>query len=61
MQKTKTYYVRGTSPASAEQVGFECEGIAMAQAKVSELRMAAYRDVVMSIRPEAVQALAYQT
>jgi hypothetical protein len=61
MHKTTIYCVRGTAPATAEQVAFECEGIAMAHAKVSELRMAAYKDVVMSIRPEAAPVLAYQT
>lgn len=59
--KTTFYSVRATDPATAEQVAFECEGSAMAHAKAAELRMAAYKDVVLSVRPEAAQALAYET
>ena len=48
--ETASYYVRGTDPTSGEQVTYECVGFAMAHAKVAELRMGGYKDVVMSIR-----------
>ena len=44
-----TYYVRGTDPKTNQQVIFECIGFQMAHAKAAELRMAAYKDVVMSV------------
>ena len=48
-QETTTYYVRATDPASGDQVAYECVGLATAHAKAAELRMAAYRHVVLSI------------
>jgi hypothetical protein len=44
-----TYYVRGTDPKDNQQVIFECVGFEMAHAKASELRMVAYKDVIMSV------------
>jgi hypothetical protein len=43
------YYVRATNPATNEQVAFECDGLAVANAKAAELRMNAYKDVVISL------------
>ena len=53
--ETTHYYVRGTDPASNEQIGFECVGLAVANAKAAELRMGGYRDVILSLvkAPEA--------
>jgi hypothetical protein len=48
--ETASYYVRGSDPKSGEQVTYECAGFAMAHAKAAELRMAGYKDVIMSIR-----------
>ena len=48
-QDTIIYYVRATDPKSGEQVAYECAGFATAHAKAAELRMAAYKDVVLSI------------
>ena len=52
---TTHYYVRGTDPASNEQIAFECIGLAVANAKAAELRMGGYRDVILSLvkAPEA--------
>jgi hypothetical protein len=44
--ETTHYYVRGTDPASNEQIGFECVGLAVANAKAAELRMGGYRDMI---------------
>jgi hypothetical protein len=44
-----TYYVRGTDPKDNQQVIFECVGFEMAHAKAAELRMVAYKDVIMSV------------
>ena len=44
-----TYCVRATDPTNGEQVAYECVGFATAHAKAAELRMAAYKDVVLSI------------
>jgi hypothetical protein len=44
-----TYYIRGTNPTSNEVVIYECQGFAAAHAKAAELRMAAYKDVIMSV------------
>jgi hypothetical protein len=43
------YYVRATNPATNEQIAFECVGLPVANAKAAELRMAAYKDVIMSL------------
>ena len=43
------YYVRATNPENGEQIAFECIGLALANAKAAELRMARFRDVVMSV------------
>jgi hypothetical protein len=43
------YYVRGTDPTNNEQIAFECVGLAAANAKAAELRMARYRDVILSV------------
>ena len=37
--ETTHYYVRGTDPASNEQIAFEYVGLAAASAKAAELRM----------------------
>jgi hypothetical protein len=52
---TTHYYVRGTDPASNEQIAFECVGLAVANAKAPELRMGGNRDVILSLvkAPEA--------
>jgi hypothetical protein len=47
--ETTHYYVRGTDPASNEQIGFECVGLAVANAKAAELRMGGYRDMILSV------------
>jgi hypothetical protein len=47
--ETTTYHIRATDPTSGEQVAYECVGYATAHAKAAELRMAAYKDVVLSI------------
>ena len=44
-----TYYIRGTDPKTNQQVIVECIGFEMAHAKAAELRMAAYKDVIMSV------------
>jgi hypothetical protein len=44
-----TYYARGTDPKTNQQAIFECIGFEAAHAKAAELRMAAYKDVVMSV------------
>jgi len=44
-----TYYVRGTDPKTNRQIDFECIGFEMAHAKAAEPRMAAYKDVIMSV------------
>ena len=44
-----SYHVRGTDPKTSQQVTYECAGFAMAHAKAAELRMAGYKDVVLSI------------
>jgi len=41
--------VRATDPSNNEQVAYECVGYPTAHAKAAELRMAAYKDVVMSL------------
>jgi len=43
------YYVRGTDPATNDQIAFECVGLAAANAKAAGLRMGRYKDVVMSV------------
>ena len=47
--ETTHYHVRGTDPASNEQIAFECVGLAVANAKAAELRMGGYRDVILSV------------
>ena len=47
--ETTTYHIGATDPTSGEQVAYECVGYATAHAKAAELRMAAYKDVVLSI------------
>jgi hypothetical protein len=47
--ETTHYYVRGTDPATNEQIAFECIGLAAASAKAAWLRMGRYKDVVMSV------------
>jgi hypothetical protein len=47
--ETTTYYIRATDPTNGEQVAYECVGFATAHAKAAELRMAAYKDVILSI------------
>jgi hypothetical protein len=44
-----SYYVRGTDPTRNEQIAFECVGLAVANAKAAELRIAGYRDVILSL------------
>jgi hypothetical protein len=44
-----TYYIRATNPTSNEVVVYECQGFAAAHAKAAELRMAAYKNVTMSV------------
>ena len=51
--QTTHYYVRGTAPAKNEQIAFECDGLAAANAKAAELRMAGYRDVILSLAKAA--------
>ena len=46
------YYVRAIDPSSGEVVAFACPDMAMANAKVAELRMSRYQEVVMSKLPE---------
>ena len=47
--ETTRYYVRGTDPTNDEQIAFECVGLGVANAKAAELRMGAYRDVILSL------------
>ena len=44
-----THYIRATNPKNNEVVMYECRGFAAAHAKAAELRMAAYKDVIMSV------------
>lgn len=44
-----TYYIRATNPTNNEGAIYKCQGFSAAHAKAAELRMAAYKDVVMSI------------
>ena len=44
-----TYYIRATNPKNNEVVTYECRGFAAAHAKAAELRMAAYKNVTMSV------------
>jgi hypothetical protein len=53
MPDEKLYHVRATNPATNEQIAFECVGLAVANAKAAELRMAAYKDVIMSLAEQA--------
>jgi hypothetical protein len=43
------YHVRATDPATHKVVAYECRGFEAAHAKAAELRMAAYKDVVLSL------------
>jgi hypothetical protein len=47
--ETPVFHVRATDPSNNEQVAYECVGYPTALAKAAELRMAAYKDVVMSL------------
>jgi hypothetical protein len=47
--ETTRYYLRATDHTNSEQIAFECVGLAVANAKVAELRMGRYKDVVMSL------------
>jgi len=47
--ETTHYYVRGTDPATNEQIAFECVGLAAANAKAAELRMSRCKDVIISL------------
>ena len=51
---TTRYYVRATDPANNEQIAFECVGLAAANAKAAELRMSAYKDVIISVAKPSV-------
>jgi hypothetical protein len=44
-----TYYIRATNSKTNEVVIYECQGFSAAHAKAAELRMAAYKDVIMSV------------
>jgi len=51
------YYVKATDPSRDEQVVFPCPNLAMADAKLAELRMSRYRDVIISLdRPSEPEA-----
>jgi hypothetical protein len=43
------YYARATDPSRDEHVVFACPNLSMANAKVAELRMSCYRDVIVSL------------
>jgi hypothetical protein len=43
------YYVRATDPTNGEQVCFARANLAMANAKVAELRMSRYQEVIISL------------
>ena len=49
LDETPVFHVRATDPSNNEQVAYECVGYPTAHAKAAELRMAAYKDVVMSL------------
>jgi hypothetical protein len=53
--ETTVFHIRGTDPASSEQVVYECVGFPRAHAKAAELRMSGYKDVVTSMAPASSQ------